>query len=277
MNARQNRNRRVQVLRRRCRRIICLLILVGSVILFSIWRKIQSSDSTARISQVAYHFDDDSQTTDDDLEAKAKIDESVKANADRVSLSAVNTLLVNKWTPLPERYDVELVLLPDGWNHAAKVAYKPLCAMLEDGQRQGLQFVICSSYRTVARQQELLDEDIMELMNMGYTYEDAYDEAIQDTMPPGCSEHSTGLAFDIVSASYQMLDDGQQYTNENVWLREHCAEYGFILRYPAGKEEVTGIVYEAWHFRYVGSTAAKLISEQGLTLEEYIDAEKKLP
>ena len=92
----------------------------------------------------------------------------------------------------------------------------------------------------------------------------------QETMPPGYSEHETGLAVDIVSFGYQVLDGKQENTNENKWLRENCSKYGFILRYPKEKEEITGISYEPWHFRFVGKEAAEEITRQGITLEEYL-------
>lgn len=180
-------------------------------------------------------------------------------------------LLVNKDYKLPEDYSVTLKKLPDGTNRAAEEAYQPLCDMLAAGRREGLSFEICSSYRDVKRQQELFDEDLNALMRQGYSYQEAYDEVAKETMPPGHSEHSTGLAFDIVSMGYQMLDAGQKKTAENKWLREHCAEYGFILRYPEGKEDITQISYESWHFRYVGVEAAKYIMENDLTLEEYLE------
>ena len=179
-------------------------------------------------------------------------------------------LLVNKDYKLPDDYKVTLKTLPDGTNKGAKEVYEPLCAMLKAGRKEGLNFEICSSYRSVERQQELLDEDINALMRKGYSYEEAYEEVTKGTMPPGYSEHATGMAFDIVALSYQMLDKKQQNTPESIWLREHCAEYGFILRYPSDKEDVTGISYESWHFRYVGEEAAQYIMENGITLEEYL-------
>ena len=78
-------------------------------------------------------------------------------------------------------------------------------------------------------------------------------------------------SFDIVSLNYQLLDAKQAATPETLWLHEHCAEYGFILRYPKGKEEITEIDYESWHYRYVGVEAAAYIMEHGITLEEYLD------
>lgn len=180
-------------------------------------------------------------------------------------------LLVNKENKLPEEYSVTLKKLPDGVNRAAEEAYDSLCSMLEAGRKEGLSFEICSSYRDVKRQQELFDEDVEKLIRRGYSYLEAYEEVAKETMPPGHSEHSTGLAFDIVSLGYQMLDLGQERTAENKWLQEHCAEYGFILRYPKEKEEITHISYESWHFRYVGVEAAAYIMEKGITLEEYIE------
>ena len=178
-------------------------------------------------------------------------------------------VLVNKDHPLPADYEVELLTLPDRVNQADRKAYDSLVAMLRDGQKQGLQFEICSSYRSVRRQMELFDEDVYTLMLEGYTYEEAYKEVEKETMPPGCSEHSTGLAFDIVALDYQLLDQWQEMTPENIWLQENCARFGFILRYPRGKEEITRISYESWHFRYVGVESATYITEKGITLEEY--------
>lgn len=180
-------------------------------------------------------------------------------------------ILVNKEHRLPEEYEVELKTMYDKVNRAAEEAYGPLNDMLAAGRAEGLAFEICSSYRDVAKQEKLFQEDIDRYMHQGYSYEQAYEKAAEYTMPPGHSEHSTGLAFDIVSLGYQMLDAGQENTAETQWLHEHCAEYGFILRYPKGKEDITDISYESWHYRYVGVEAATYIMEHGITLEEYLE------
>ena len=88
---------------------------------------------------------------------------------------------------------------------------------------------------------------------------------------PGTSEHQTGLALDIVDASYQHLDQAQEATPVQQWLMAHSWEYGFVLRYPTGKSETTGIIYEPWHYRYVGREAAREMTGLGLCLEEYVD------
>ena len=179
-------------------------------------------------------------------------------------------LLVNKKNRLPSDYEVELITLPDKVNRAAREAYQPLVDMLEAGRKKGLKFEICSSYRDAKVQERLYIEDVIAFMKKGFSYERAYEEVSRETMPPGHSEHSTGLAFDIVALDYQLLDSAQQFTPESIWLRENCAEYGFILRYPKEKEEITQISFESWHFRYVGVEAAKYIMENNLTLEEYL-------
>lgn len=179
-------------------------------------------------------------------------------------------LLVNKDNPLPKDYEVSLITLADGRSKAAEEAYDSLCELLEAAEAADMDILICSSYRSRERQQELYDEDVQKLLRKGYTYTEACLEVEKETMPPGCSEHSTGLAFDIVARDYQMLDAGQEKRAENKWLRKHCAEYGFILRYPKGKEDITLISYESWHFRYVGEEVATYIMEEGITLEEYL-------
>ncbi len=178
-------------------------------------------------------------------------------------------LLVNREHPIPENYQPELKQL-EAWDHSvAKVAYDDLRAMLTAGVEENLSFQVCSAYRTREEQQTLFDEDLQKLLDEGKSREEAYAEVLAYTMPGGCSEHETGLALDIVSTSNQKLDESQESTAETRWLHEHCWEYGFVLRYPEEKSTLTGIAYEAWHYRYVGRAAAKFLTENHLTLEEY--------
>ena len=90
------------------------------------------------------------------------------------------------------------------------------------------------------------------------------------TMPAGCSEHQLALCCDITDRYYQIKDSSIEQTATYQWLNEHCAEYGFVQRFPAGKEDVTGVMYEPWHFRYVGVEAAQYMTENHLTLEEFL-------
>lgn len=109
-------------------------------------------------------------------------------------------------------------------------------------------------------------------MSKGYSYETALRKTLEYTMPAGQSEHETGLALDILCSTNTIMDESQKGEPGNRWLAEHCHEYGFILRYPENKEEVTGIRYEPWHFRYVGREAAAYLTEKGWTLEEFYEA-----
>ena len=150
-------------------------------------------------------------------------------------------------------------------------AYDALAAMIDAGEKLGLRFVVCSGYRSREVQEQLFQEDLNRYMSRGMSYEEAWSATEQYTMPPGYSEHCTGLAVDIVAQSNQNLDSSQENTSETRWLQTHCWEYGFILRYPKDKSSITGIAYESWHYRYVGKEAAKYLTDNNLTLEEFHD------
>ncbi len=188
--------------------------------------------------------------------------------APKPSLDDPLLLLVNRDNPLPEDYAPELTKLKSWDLSVASVMYDELCLMLADGRAQGLRFEICSAYRSRETQQALFDEDVNRYMQQGMRREEAVAATEQYTMLPGCSEHETGLAVDIVASDNQLLDETQAQTAESQWLSAHCWEYGFILRYPAEKSEITGIAHESWHYRYVGKSAAQYLHERELTLEE---------
>lgn len=178
-------------------------------------------------------------------------------------------ILVNPWHPLPEDFQVELKTLPSGLRVDARIV-DDLNAMLADCRKAGLDPRICSAYRTQATQTRLYRNKIARLQAAGYSREAAVAEAGRWVAVPGTSEHQTGLALDLVAASYQVLDERQEETAEQQWLMEHSWEYGFILRYPSEKSTLTGIGYEPWHYRYVGRATAAELHRTGLCLEEYL-------
>ena len=180
-----------------------------------------------------------------------------------------NLLLVNRWNPMPENYEVELKLLSQGLYVDARI-YDDLRAMLAACRKDGLSPLVCSGYRSVETQTRLHNNKITRLLAEGYSQSAAKEETRRWVAVPGTSEHHTGMAVDIVAVSYQKLTEQQEKTAEQKWLMEHCWEYGFILRYPTEKSEVTGIGYEPWHYRYVGREAAMAMRDSGLCLEEYI-------
>lgn len=178
-------------------------------------------------------------------------------------------LLVNGAHPLPEGFTVPELTQLKGGHAVDSRMYPALQQMMDDCRAAGLEPWICSSYRTREKQEELFQNKVERLLAQGYSEEAAQEEAARWVARPGTSEHETGLAVDIVDKGYQILDEQQEQTPVQQWLMEHCAAYGFILRYPTEKSALTGIGYEPWHYRYVGREAAAAIMEQGLCLEEY--------
>lgn len=179
-------------------------------------------------------------------------------------------ILVNAEHPIPEDYTVTLTLLRNG-QAVDRRAYPDLQEMVDDMRAKGLSPLICSSFRTQEKQQKLYDAQVQKYLDKGYSREAAEEEASKWSAYPGTSEHQTGLALDIVSTAYQVLDEKQESTPEQAWLLENSWKYGFILRYPPEKSEITGIFYEPWHYRYVGKAAAKEIYDAGICLEEYLE------
>lgn len=264
MHSTDKRKRRIKrrVLRRTAWR--CAICVAGIVILVAAWKLTSFA--------VRHLFPEQKEETAEEQEKNI----SHNADDDRISVpasgTAENILLVNKDHPLDDTYRPKLQKISDYGVEVDSNIYEPLSDMLAAGEREGLTFWIASGYRSMERQRELLDEDIEELMRRGYSVSEAYEEVVKETMPVGCSEHATGLAVDIVAKDYQILDAKQANTDEIKWLQKNCSQYGFILRYPEGKEEITKVSYESWHFRYVGVDAAKKIMSQGITLEEYLES-----
>ena len=178
-------------------------------------------------------------------------------------------ILINPWHLLPESYEADLEHVEYG-HFMDACAAEHLSDMLWDCRDEGLSPLICSSYRDRDKQERLFDSDVRRFMYSGMTEEEAIEETAKNVAVPGSSEHEAGLAVDIVYAGRQLLDEQQEENDTQQWLMEHCWEYGFILRYPRDKQDVTGITYEPWHYRYVGEEAAEYIMTNGLCLEEYL-------
>lgn len=205
-------------------------------------------------------------------ENKAALEELVKVEITdkEPATTQWNLLLVNELHPLAKDFEVKLDKA-SGARLVDERIMEDLEAMLDAMQEEGMQPVICSGYRSLRKQESLFEESIEENMRKGLSYEDAYYKTKTRQAVPGASEHHTGLAVDIVGKSHQSLNASQANTKEAKWLAEHCMEYGFILRYPKDKTDITGRDYESWHFRYVGKEAANYIMKNNLTLEEYIE------
>ena len=181
-------------------------------------------------------------------------------------------LLANAENPLPQDWSIQTEEVQTGYEMDKRAA-PAMREMIQAAKEDGVELMLCSAYRSVEKQQQLFDRSQQAYMAQGMSEEEAYAKTATETAIPGTSEHQTGLAADIVTPTYQMLDAGFADTPAGQWLSEHAAEYGFVLRYPQDKQEVTGIIYESWHYRFVGKTHAKLMKESGLCLEEYLQQE----
>lgn len=176
-------------------------------------------------------------------------------------------ILVNPWNYVPDDYSVKLSKYKD--YKVASICLDDLKDMIADCKSAGKKAVVVSAYRSHSYQEGLYERRIQRFLDQGYDYETAVIEAGKRVAVPGTSEHELGLAVDIVDVNYQTLDSKQEETAAQKWLMANSWKYGFILRYPNEKSSVTGIIYEPWHYRYVGKELAKELHETGLCLEEY--------
>jgi D-alanyl-D-alanine carboxypeptidase len=183
-------------------------------------------------------------------------------------------ILVNPWNYIPEDYEPDLVSLPSAYGVAGSVVdsscREDLKAMIDGCNAESPQAMVVSSYRTHEHQTNNFNRKVNYYLGLGYDRESAEKEAATIIAVPGTSEHQLGLAVDIVDTRFPYLEWEQEDMPAQKWLMEHCWEYGFILRYPNDKTEVTGIIYEPWHYRYVGRELAAELHDLGITLEEYL-------
>lgn len=183
---------------------------------------------------------------------------------DHTSNTDWNLVLVNADHALPKGETPELTTLSNGKQVDSRI-YPALQEMFDAMRAEGIEPVVGEGYRTEQQQRDMMRDQIDAYLAEGYSQSEAESLAADLVAQPGYSEHQLGLAVDINA-------DKSISTNEEVyaWLAEHAWEYGFILRYPADKTEITGISYEPWHYRYVGPDEAKEIYDKQICLEEYL-------
>lgn len=172
----------------------------------------------------------------------------------------IEVILVNRKHKVPSYYEMDLVTVVD-WHRVDSRCYEALVQMLADCNAAGIEYTFNSGYRSLNEQTLILETRTKEYMAAyDLPYDSAKARALKSVAVPGTSEHHLGLAVDLL---------GDEAT---AWLSEHCWDYGFILRYTAEKEEITGFIDEPWHFRYVGTRVSLDMKDSGLCLEEYLGA-----
>lgn len=184
--------------------------------------------------------------------------------AERFSL-----LLCNKEQKLPADFEVETEEVQGSYRLDARIA-DIASLMIDDAASEGIDLLVCSAYRSAEKQTTLFNNMVADYINQGKSEAEAKELTAIAIAEPGTSEHQTGLAADIVTPSHQTLDPAFAETPAGKWLLDNAWKYGFILRYPEDKVDITGYMYESWHFRYVGPLHAKLIKDKGMCLEEYL-------
>lgn len=197
-----------------------------------------------------------------------------------------NLMLLNNDYELPEDFEWDLVYWKNGKSVDAlslnspeyasvdavdRAAYQPLKDLFKAAEEAGVPLELVSAYRSISLQERLFTRSVNSYINQGYTKQQAIEKANYARTFSGTSEHNTGLGFDILQKGSHYLTTNFENTSQFKWLMENAEDYGFILRYQKDKIDVTGIMYEPWHFRYVGVEHAKKINELGYCLEEYIE------
>ncbi|MDM5229562.1 M15 family metallopeptidase [Cytobacillus sp. NJ13] len=217
---------------------------------------------------------------DDPLSLEASYFNDIKAVDGRNIIQNPDNVmvLVNKQFSLPDGYEPSKLMIPDVAFSYGKLdleksymrqdAAQALEKLFTGALNEGVELFAVSGYRSFTRQSQVFEAEVNRV---------GKEKAVQAVAIPGSSEHQTGLTMDISSRSANLeLSEEFGETNEGKWLAENAHRYGFILRYPKGKEAITGYKFEPWHFRYVGTEAAKVIYEKKWTLEEYFDIVKKI-
>ena len=272
MNQRSRRRHRrnIRRVRQRNRRLLLMAVLMC----FIAWAGITNikKQKEAEESKAAYA----EQQKKEEAEKESEKEESKLVLAEESEKDKWYLKLVNAKNPMTEADVPEVeteTLDSEGYQVDARIM-DDLEDMFAAAREAGRSPMICSAFRSWDTQVSLYQNKISRVMSEdGLNEEDAAIKAATVVAKPGTSEHQVGLALDIVSSEYTNLDEGQMETEDQKWLIENSLKYGFILRYPLDKSDITGVIFEPWHYRYVGKKAAKEITEQNLTLEEYLGAE----
>lgn len=257
--------------------LLLLFILAGLAVGFAVTEKRKPAEPTTN----AVSEGETEPQTEPPTEAQTAAPEPTTAKAPPVSLPQSadgnpvtvspdgdnwELTLINLQYRLPEDYKPTLQAAVEGSSVQLDARVAPFYAeMYAAAKADGCTLTPYSGYRTFARQQENFDRKVAYYVSQGLSEAEATAQTQTRILPAGASEHNMGFAMDIVSASADFIS-----TKEFSWLSAHAHEYGFILRYPENKTDITGVMYEPWHWRFVGKEAAAEMQKSGQCLEEYL-------
>lgn len=250
--------------------LVILVVLMIAVIGFMFTREEEVSEEPIQNEQLDVETEVQEEELEEQVDESTEVEEGQKDEEEQEDVELDNGYIVGQTLPTEPTFIDGVIIankkypLPKdfapGENVEARAAFE---MMAQDAKKQGFELVAFSTYRSYEYQQTLYDR---------YVERDGKDEADKSSARPGYSEHQTGLAFDIGEKGKENLWLTEEFgeTEAGKWLAENAHNYGFILRYPKGKEHITGYIYESWHFRYLGVELATRVKESGLTLEEYL-------
>jgi D-alanyl-D-alanine carboxypeptidase len=245
--------------------IIALLFIIVGLIIFGNY-----ASETIATSKLCSYSSEINSAVDSTVSAvsqqnSSKINSSAQASIFQQS-SDWNLVLVNMKVKLPQNFQPQIVNYDDKVKVDKRIvsSYE---SMKKAAAKAGVSLWISSGYRSEEEQTKLFEDEVKIYLAKGLTRNKAEIQAQQSVARPGYIEHNTGLALD-----FNGLPANFDKTNAYAWLAKHSSEYGFILRYPKGKEKLTGIEFEPWHFRYVGIKNAKAVTTKNMCLEEYVSS-----
>ncbi len=268
---RRERKRRIMLRRIYIGLFTVIFILVASVIIFTLVSVFSKDSDNDTQNQSSSEISSQDMSEQSDVEPDPV--EPGAGSAATFDTEYSELLLVNGNNPLPEDYDYErnLTTIPQEYIKGSltqidKNMWPYLKAMLDDARAEGIDIGVWSPYRSYETQEQLYNAQVQREMDKGLDRAAAEKEAATVVARPGTSEHHTGLALDINS-----VQDSFKTTDAYKWLTENAEDYGFILRYTEDKQEITGVISEPWHWRFVGIDTAREINRLDMCLEEYIE------
>jgi D-alanyl-D-alanine carboxypeptidase len=268
------RRRRSRAIRRVAGLTVMLCVAAGGVSFLLTRRAVVPSASAASaISMPAQSIADPTVSSAENTAAPANA-LGLTADEARAILADPLMVLVNHTSKMPDDYtfDTKECGSATAVNKTLQtVACDAFLEMQKAAAADGVTVWMQSGYRSVKYQTSLYERKTKYYLDKGYDNATAREKAAAVVNPPGYSEHNCGLAADLNSPEHTGLDEGFEKTAAFRWLCEHAGDYGFILRYPKDAEDKTEIIYEPWHWRYVGVENAAKINASGLCFEEYIE------
>ena len=231
-----------------------------------------SSVTSSQGSEVNENSSQENVSENTSSEQVSSAPQKVEINGVTLDANYSKLLLVNGSNPLPADYDYEgnLTTIPQKYIKGSltqidKDVWPYLQAMLDAARKENIDIGVWSPYRSYATQKMLFEKQVTKQKNNGVPADQAEDKAATIVARPGTSEHHTGLALDINCANHSF-----EKTAAYKWRKENAENYGFIMRYSAEKQAITGVIHESWHWRFVGINTAKEINRLGMCLEEYL-------